>query len=153
MTIPLILLALVAGGALFFYRVISQSKELKINTLSKQKQKYQSKYEYLVRKKNELKAELAEKERQLATLRNSQEGIKTYTAADLDISEESETEKISRFLISSGKISMEQNEKAMKKMAVLKMDFLATCMALGFIDLETSQKVMKASKGSSHLKV
>lgn len=152
MLIPLILLVLIAAAALFFFRLITQSKVSSINSLANYLQKVQSKYEFLAKRKSELKAELARKEQELATLKNNQEGIKTYSAADLNITEEDENEKLSRFLISSGKITMEQNEKVMNKMDILKMDYLSACMALGFIDLETSKKVKKANRSNPRLK-
>jgi len=137
MIIPLILLFVSAAVAVFLFRLISQSKISSMNSLSNHRQKVENKYEYLIKRKNDLRADLAKKEKQLTSLKNNQDGIKTLTADELNINEEDEDEKISRFLISSGKITMEQNEKALQKMAILKMDYLATCMALGYIDLET----------------
>ncbi len=73
-------------------------------SLENKKQSAQNKYEFMVGHRRSLKEELADKERQLQTLRNSQEGIKTISASDLDISDVSDDEKVSRYLIQEGKI-------------------------------------------------
>ena len=93
-----------------------------------------------------LKKECEEKERQLTTLRNNQEGIKTISLEDLDIEDIDENEKVSRYLIQEGKITMEQNEKVLQKMNILQMDYLGVCMTLGFINLDTAKKAIKINK-------
>jgi hypothetical protein len=146
MTFPLILFFICAAVTVFFFRRISVGKINALNELSKQKQAVESKYDYLVRERAGLKKELAHKERRLATLVNNQEGIRIKTASEMHIEEETEEDRISNLLISMGKLSVEQNEKVKQKMDVLKMDFLATCLTLGYIDAETSKKILKRHK-------
>ncbi len=152
MTTPLIILAAGLFIFFYFYRGITQKKVSEKFSLENKKQSAQNKYEFMVGHRRSLKEELADKERQLQTLRNSQEGIKTISASDLDISDVSDDEKVSRYLIQEGKISLEQNEKVLNKMDTLQMDFLGTCLTLGFIDAKTAQKAIKINKVASHLK-
>jgi len=155
MIIPIIILCLTFLIFAFLLRAISQYKVSNISSLSLQQQKVQSKYEFMVKHRRELKAELEEKIQRLTRLRNNQEGVKIISADDLNINDVDDSEKISRYLLQNGKISLEQNERALKKMDVLKMDFLAVCLALGFIDMETGKQALKANKiqlKSSHKK-
>ncbi|WP_229593744.1 hypothetical protein [Pseudodesulfovibrio sediminis] len=128
------------------------NKTTNLNTLSQEHQKVQSKYEFMVKHKKELIKELAEKEKALTSLRNNREGLKTISADDLDLNEADENEKVSRYLISQGKITMEQNEKVLKKMDVLKLDYLGVCLALGLIDIKTGKQAIKANKVHSRSK-
>jgi len=148
MTLPIILLLIVAVAAAFFFRMISMNKSVAMTALDSQRHKVKTKYEFVTGRRRELEGKLAKKEKELATLKNNQEGIKILSAHDMDISDENNDDKISRYLMTSGKITMEQNETALQKMGVLKMDFLGTCMALGFIDLKTSKEALKANKVS-----
>ncbi|WP_281762424.1 hypothetical protein [Pseudodesulfovibrio nedwellii] len=99
----------------------------------------------MVKHRKELKAELEEKIQRLTRLRNNQEGVKIISSDDLNIEDVDDTEKISRYLLQNSKITLEQNERALKKMEILKMDFLAVCLALGFVDMETSKQALKAN--------
>nr|WP_321514159.1 hypothetical protein [uncultured Pseudodesulfovibrio sp.] len=99
----------------------------------------------MVKHRRELKNELEEKIQRLTRLRSNQDGIKIFSSEDLNIEDADDTEKFSQYLIQHGKITLEQNERALKKMDILKMDFLAVCLALGFIDMKTSQKALKAN--------
>ena len=146
MIIQISIVAIAAAVFIFFLRLISQYKASNMNSLSNQRQKVESRYEFMIKQKKELKKELEEKQRQLTTLQNNQEGIKVISAADLEIDDLDESEKIAHYLIQQGKISLEQNERALQKMNILKMDYLAVCIALGFIDIETGNKALKANK-------
>lgn len=149
MLFPIILLAIGFCVLLFFFRIISQNKDISMNALDAEQYKIQSKYTFLINRQKELKAELLEKQRTLTTLRNSQQGIKTFSAEDLDMDDQDESEKISRYLLQQGEISLEQNERALKQMELLKMDYLGVCIAMGFIDIETGKKALKANKLTS----
>ena len=96
---------------------------------------------------------MARKENELATLRNSQEGIKTISSRDLNLAEskDSPDDKVSRYLVQKGLISLEQSEKVTGKMKTLQMDFLGTCLTLGYIDLDTAKATLKATKVTSKL--
>ncbi|BDQ36529.1 hypothetical protein SYK_08890 [Pseudodesulfovibrio nedwellii] len=145
MTIPLIILCLTVLIFIFLLRMISQYKISNLNFLSNEQQKIQSKYDFMVKHRKELKAELEEKIQRLTRLRNNQEGVKIISSDDLNIEDVDDTEKISRYLLQNSKITLEQNERALKKMEILKMDFLAVCLALGFVDMETSKQALKAN--------
>ena len=131
----------------FFFRAISMAKMAKIQELEAQKQDIMSKYEFMRTQKRELESEVSKKEQQLATLHNSGEGIKTLSAKDLNIasSADSPDEKISRYLLQKGTINLEQSEKVRQKMETLHMDFLGTCLTLGYIDLKTAKATLKAN--------
>lgn len=148
--ITLFIILIVIAGILFFVMNSISSKRLSdVNSLESQKRSLESKLDFMVNQRSELRQEIEDKERELYTLQNNQEGIKTFSARDLDISDENDDDKISRYLIQEGKISLEQNEKILKKMELLKMDFIAASLALGFIDLKTAQQAMKINKVKS----
>jgi len=153
MFIVLLILIAVAVSLVFIYRTISMSHILQMNNLEDKRQRITNQYEFLRDQKRDLLKEKANKENELATLRNSQEGIKTISSRDLPLggSQDTPDEKVSRHLIRKGLISLEQSEKAMGKMKTLKMDFLGTCLALGFIDLDTAKDTLKATKVKSSM--
>ena len=146
MIIPIIILAIVAGVFLLIYRTISQDKVSKLRALESQKKTAKSKYEFMLAQKRELQKESEEKGKQLISLQNNQEGIKTISLDDLDVEEVDESEKVSRYLIQEGKITVEQNEKVLKKMDILQMDYLGVCITLGFINLDTAKRAIKVNK-------
>lgn len=139
---------LILLGVILFYVInkISTIRLEEINALEDKRKSLINRYEYMVNQCNDLQNQVIAKERQLTTLRNNETGIKTISANDLDMSELDENEKISRYLIQEGKITLEQHEKTIQKMDVLQMDYLGTCLALGFIDLQTAKKTMKINK-------
>lgn len=146
MIIPIIILATVAGVFLLIYRTISQDKVSKLKALESQRKTAKNKYEFVLDQKRELQKESEEKGKQLITLQNSEEGIKTISLDDLNVEEVDESEKVSRYLLQEGKITAEQNEKVLQKMDILQMDYLGVCMTLGFIDLDTAKRAIKVNK-------
>ena len=150
MVVPLTLLLIIAVATFFFFRRISHGKINAMSDLSRRRQSVESKYDYLARKKRKLQAELTKKEKRLASLINNQQGIRIKTAAEMNIEETNPDERIGSLLISMDKISVEQNEKVRRKMEVLKMDYLSTCFTLGYIDRETSEKILKSHKRTGH---
>lgn len=142
------ILIFIAGLCIFLYlyHFISQNRSSELNRLELQRKKLQDKYEFLRNHRKEVATELEQKKNELQTLRNSQDGIRTISSDDLDIQDVDENEKISRFLLQEGKITLEQNEKVLKKMDLLQMDYLGVCMALGIIDLATAKRTMKINK-------
>lgn len=143
---PMTILILI--GLILFYVInkISTIRLEEINALEDKRKSLINKYEYMVNQRNDLQNQIIKKEQTLTTLRNNETGLKTISAKDLDMSEIDENEKISRYLIQEGKITLEQNENTLKKMNVLQMDYLGACLALGYIDLETAKKTMKINK-------
>ena len=143
--LSIFLVVLLLFGLIF--RGISMAKTARIQELEAKKQDIISKYEFLREHKRELTSELAQKEQQLATLHNSGEGIKILSAKEMNIdsSVDSPDEKISRYLLQKGTINLEQSEKVRLKMETLHMDFLGTCLTLGYIDLKTAKAALKAN--------
>lgn len=146
MTVSLILLSVLLLGTFFAYKAISQKCTLELHALEKKKVQLTQKYEFMIEQRKQLKNELKDKERQLATLRNNESGIKTISSKDLDIIEVDENEKVSRYLIQEGRITLEQNEKVLQKMGTMQMDYLGVCLTLGYIDIETAKKTIKINK-------
>lgn len=146
MTISIILFILCALGFLFFFRMSSHNRENNLNSLNRDRQEIEAKYEFMRNQRRELKQELTQKQDELTKLRTNPEGIKTFTADELGLDDTDESEKISRYLLSQGKMSLEQHQKVLQKMETLKLDYIGVCMALGFIDLETAQKALKTNK-------
>ena len=68
----------IAGMGLFFVMNTISTKHLaQINALESQKHVLVNKYDFMINQRKALKKEIEEKEEELATMRNSQEGIKT----------------------------------------------------------------------------
>ncbi|WP_419788155.1 hypothetical protein [Pseudodesulfovibrio sp.] len=148
MLIFILILAAAIIIVIAIHHSISMESIIRINELEGEKQRIVSKYEFLRTQKEELDHELAEKEHRLATLRNSGDGIKTGASVELPDDDEPKdsTGKTSNYLIRKGLISLEQSEKAMGKMKTLGMDFLSTCLTLGYIDLDAAKATSKATK-------
>jgi hypothetical protein len=140
------ILIVIALVLFFVLNTISSKRLSEINALESEKRTQESKFEFMINQRSELRKEIDDKERELANLKHGQEGIKTYSSYDLNISNESDNDKVSRYLIQEGKITLEQNEKVLKKMELLKMDFLGAALTLGYIDLKTAQQTMKVNK-------
>ena len=143
----LLILLLAAIGLFFLFRSISMTRTYRLKALEEQRQEVNNKYEYLREQKKDLAKLLAEKEQQLTTLRNNQDGIKTVSSKELNLAEAKDNpdDKISRYLIKTGAITMEQNEKVLAKMKTLNMDFLGACLTLGYVDIDTAKKALKAN--------
>lgn len=147
MIIPLSIIAALAVIVFLVTSKISASRITEINALEHRKRAALERFDSMVNQRRELKKEIEDKERQAATLRNSQHGgIKTVSASDLDIEEIDDNEKVSRYLLQEGKLSLEQNETVLQKMGLMQMDYIGACLALGFIDLETAKKAIKINK-------
>ncbi len=152
MTIPLILLTLCVLGLVFFLKGNSQRRISEMNALEEEKNALKNKFEFMKDQRRELKKLIQDKENELARVRRGQEGIKTFSAKEMDLGEVNESDMVSRYLIKEGKITMEQNEKVLGKMETMKMDFLATCLTMGYIDIKTAEKATKVNKLGSNLK-
>ncbi|MBG0790073.1 MAG: hypothetical protein H0S80_06195 [Desulfovibrionaceae bacterium] len=145
MVVSSLLLILNAVASLLLFRLISQKKIATLNEITSRKQSLQSKYDFLLGKKLEYTDELATKEKELQTLINNKEGIRIGKAANLDSYLNKEEDMISSYLLTTGTISLEQDHKIRRKKHVLKMSYLATGVTLGFIDLQTSEKLKKGN--------
>lgn len=150
MIIPITILVIGAVALFLITSKISASRVEKIRALEKTKRSLHSKFEFLLNQKREMNREIEDKERQATTLRNSQHGgIKPVSASDLDIEDIDDNQKVSRYLIQEGKITLEQNETVLQKMGLMQMDYIGACLALGFIDINTAKKAIKLNKISS----
>lgn len=133
--------------ALFFvvFRLISKHRTLTLTALQNEQHELTTKHEILAALRRELQRELAEKKTLLASLQNRNTPLPGISIDDLDVVETDESATYSRYLLNQKKITLEQNERVLQKMDILKMDYLGVCMALGFIDLATSQQAQKAA--------
>lgn len=152
MTIPLILLGVCMLGLFFFLKSNSQRRVTEINSLEDEKNSLQSKYDFMVDQRRELLKTIDEKENELAQVKRGQTNIQTYSAKEMNLGEVDESDKVSRYLIKEGKITLEQDGKARDKMATLKMDYLGACLTLGYIDIKTAEKAAKINKLNGSLK-
>ncbi|WP_243545830.1 hypothetical protein [Pseudodesulfovibrio tunisiensis] len=152
MWLPLTLILILFIAFCLLYRVVSQSRNIELSTLDKRERNIEEKYRFLASRKRSLGAEIREKENRLQTLQNSQEGIRTISAGDLGATDDEEdaNDKISRYLIQQGKITLEQHQKVLDKMSVLQMDYIGVSLTLGFIDLKTAKQTLKANKVAQH---
>lgn len=138
--------------AAFFiiFRMISKYRYATMNELNNQQYEITSRHESMRTQKRDLQREIATKEQALATLKSNVGAVRSISVADLEVASGSnENEKIGQYLMNQGKLTREQHERAIKKMEVLKMDYIGVCMALGFIDLETGTQAKKAGKVST----
>lgn len=149
MLIPSILVSIAAVGLFLIVNKISTDRATKIRHLESKKVVLHQRFEFMIKQRSELRREIEDKERELATIRNSQHGINPISASDLDIEDIDENEKVSRYFIQEGKITLEQNEKILKKMGIMQMDYIGTCLALGFININTAKKAIKINKITS----
>lgn len=149
MLVPLSALIIASIGLFIILNKISTNRAAEIRRLENKRRSLMRKYDFMQNQRRELRKEVEDKERQVATLRNSADGIKTVSASDLELGDTDENEKVSRYLIQEGKITLEQNEKVLRKMDVLQMDYVGTCLALGFIDIDTAKKTLKINKVTS----
>lgn len=148
--LTVVIILVLAGVVLFFIMNTISTKHLaEANALESQKHALLNKFDFMVNQRKALRKEIEKKEQELASMRHGQEGIRTFSSRDLQIDNESDDQKMSRYLIQEGRISLEQNENVIKKMEVLKMDYIAACLTLGYIDLATAKKAMKINKISS----
>ncbi len=152
MVIPLILLAVCVLGLFFFLKGNSQRRISEINALEDEKNSLQSKYDFMCEQRRELKKLIEEKENELSRVKRGLEGIQTYTTKEMNLGEVDDSDKVSRYLVKEGKVTLEQDEKAKNKMETLKMDYLGACLTLGFIDIATAEKAAKINKLSETLK-
>lgn len=146
MTVVLILSCMCLGIFLAVRAAMSGWRDRELVALESRNRAVRAKYEAVLARKRDLARELEDKEHAIASLRNNGEGIKAISANDLDMDGSDETERVSRYLLSHGKLSLEQSQKAQDKMATLQMDYLAVCLTLGFIDLKTAKAASKIAK-------
>ena len=148
MTVLLLFFGLSMVIFIFLYRQVTLYRVRVFNELRHEQSRAQSHFDAMAGRKRELAQELAEKEALLSKLRNNRGKAAPAPTRDQDLDHMDQTEKISRHLLSHGLITLEQNERALQKMNILKMDFLGVCAALGFVDLKTSQEVLATIKES-----
>lgn len=138
--------------ALFFilFRMISKHRYTTLDALQDEQHELTTRHDLLAAQRRDLQREITEKETLLASLRAKDTPLPGASMHDLDMEdEEDSTAAYSRYLLTQKKITLEQHERAMQKMSILKMDYLGVCITLGFIDLETSQQAQKAGKLSA----
>lgn len=137
---------LALSGVAFFvaYNYLSASFRTSQKLLHADHQKLVDQVSRLDSEKRELAAELAELEKQFTLLKHDIKPT-AHLASKILVNEDesSKDERMGDFMVSQGMITLEQHEKAMKRAAQLKMDFAATCQALGFIDQQTATAVKK----------
>ncbi|CCH47356.1 hypothetical protein [Pseudodesulfovibrio piezophilus] len=146
MLIPILIFVIAAICLFFIINSISTNRARRIKKLELQKLRKYQQYEQLRKQRIQLRIEITEKEQALAALRKNQAGITTISANELDLNDVDENVKIGRYLIQEGKITREQNAKVLGKINVMQMDYLGSCLALGFIDLETAKKAIKINR-------
>lgn len=149
MFIPITLIVLSVVVLFFYVNLLSTKRNSELVKLEKEKVNQNEKYDFMVKKKKQLIKEVEDKKRQLESLRNSEYGIKTISSKDLDVVEVDEDAKVGNYLVQQGKVTLEQNEKVLAKIKLLRMDYIGTCLAMGFIDIDTAKKAIKANKITS----
>jgi len=148
MTLPLVLLGLGLVVFVMLRRMFSIRRDADLAALDGRLRTVRDRYEFTLARKRDLARELDDKERELATRRSNGEGIRVFPGFEPDTDTDDGNERISRLLIARGKITLEQSQKAFDKMATLQMDYLAVCLTLGFIDLDTAKAAARTGKSA-----
>lgn len=146
MTLAFVLLGLGLAAFVTIRHALSARRDAELAALEGRLRAAHERYETALARKRDMARQLEDKERQLAAMQNGGEGIRAISLSDIETDETDENEQISRYLLSRGKISLEQSQKAHDKMNTLQMDYLAVCLTLGFIDLETARMAAKMKK-------
>ncbi|KAB1443608.1 hypothetical protein [Pseudodesulfovibrio senegalensis] len=134
-TLSVILLIAVIRG-------MQSNLDAHIKRLDKEKQAVEEKYLFNRRRNKELKKQIADMQNALTLMAHDMK-------PRLDVPEEEnaqrdDTRRISDHMVTKGLLTVEQNEKALDKMENLNMDFLGTCLALGYIDLDKARGIVKS---------
>ncbi|EGB13936.1 hypothetical protein DND132_0721 [Pseudodesulfovibrio mercurii] len=143
------LFGLALAAFFIIFRMISKYRYTTMNELYNLQNELETRHQSLRDRKRDLQRELTTKEQALAALKSDRGDVRSISVADLESVEMDENEKMGRYLLNQGKITREQHNRALKKMEILKMDYLGVCVALGFIDLETGKQALKAGKLST----
>lgn len=149
MFITVAILSFAAIALFLVVNKISTNRASKIRSLEHQRKALHDKFDFMIKLRKELRREVLQKEQEVQTLRNNTAGLKTFSSKDLDIVDVDDDEKVSSYLIQEGKITVEQNEKILNKMDVMKTDYIGACLAMGFIDMDTAKKAIKINKLAS----
>ena len=146
MALPLSLAALALGLSIFLYFAIYRRKERAYNELKATHKAAKVRFKRLKAQRRDLLRELKEKKIALVACRAEDDGIKSVSASDLASSHVDETEAAAALLVQQGKIDTAQRDKALSKMDAMNMDFVGTCLTLGFIDVDCAQRTLKLIK-------
>ena len=143
MTTPLVLLALSVGVYIFLRYVVSRRKEIAYDALKAEHKAAKNRLKNLIRQRKALKRDLKRKKLQLAAARREDAGFQSVSASDLSGSDADETEAAAVLLVQQGMIDERQRDNALSKMHAMRMDFVGTCLTLGYIDVTCAQKTKK----------
>jgi len=123
-------------------RTMRAKLDAHLKRLTKEQNAIEEKYLFTKRRNKELKAEIAALQNALTLISHNIHS--TASSLEKDAAAEDDTLLISRHMLTKGLLTVEQNENALKKMETLNMDFLGTCLALGYIDLDKARGVVKS---------
>lgn len=135
------------SAVLFFlaYNFLSTFYAEKQKTMEKVFQDTMDQLHRLEAEHKKLKAELSSLEKQASFMKHEISQSPAMSAAIMDLPEHKEdiNEHYENHLLSERIITLEQSEKAKTMMDKLQMDFLSTCLTMGFIDCTKAALVKK----------
>lgn len=150
MVIALALLLLVACslGFLFFSKQIVIWYNKSLAEITAKEEALSTEYKELKKRKNSLKSEIQNIEQKIFLLKNEWIEASEETPTHHKSTKSSE-EDVSRWLLSSGRITMEQHQKAQKLTGKVAQDFVETCIVLDFLDEKTiteARRIMRTGQ-------
>ncbi|WP_147821215.1 hypothetical protein [Salidesulfovibrio onnuriiensis] len=116
----------------------------KLKQLLAEESDIEEKLLYAQRRNKELKKEIKTLEQQITMAEHDMRPVDLPPIeTDKPPTRKEEAERLSQYMLSHGMLTVEQAEKALKKMSSLRMDYLGVCLTLGFIDLNKAKAIVK----------
>ncbi len=145
----LIILAVVACSGLFIFNRLDAWQMSREAYYAQKEQEAKDSLAKVLEEKRALESRMVEVENQISLAgwrlqapppqAASGEGTKMPKRA---LTADERNEKLSRWLLKNGKVSIEQHEKAQKLIGQIGNDIVETCLLLRFIDPETAKEAM-----------
>jgi predicted nuclease with TOPRIM domain len=149
--IALLTLILCSLGLLYLSRHVAVWADKSIKEISEQEEALAQEYKDLKKRKAALNSEIQGLEQKIFLLEN--DWVEPTETVPLPKAKGTSAEKTAaQWLLSSGKLTLEQFQKAQKLTGKLAQDFVETCIVLDFLDedaISSSRKIMRTGVAPS----
>lgn len=142
-----LLLAAAASGiaTLMAYSFITRMHQMEEELIRDQQRKLDDDLAEAKADHDRLREELAELQKEIVLTRNEVERSRP-APPPREAEEDRPTHAGSQWLLRGGHITLEQYEKAASRMETLSMDFIGTCLALGFINQALAAEAKRSDR-------
>lgn len=123
-------------------RGMQSNLDMHVKQLNEERKTIEEKYLFTRRRNKDLKKQIANLQNALTLMEHDMKPALPEAGNKETLQDD--TRRISNHMITKGLLTVEQNEKALGKMEILNMDFLGTCLALGYIDLDKARGIVKS---------